>query len=63
VLYSYFGTANKVAGFLGSADVGGTVVAQANQTGTNGFINIEDGSALFTVGTMYWFYFTANAEL
>ena len=63
VLYSYFGTANKIAGFTGAGDVGGTVVAQANQTGVNGFINIEDGSAPFTVGAIYWFYFTANAEL
>ena len=63
VLYSYSGTANKVAGFASAGDVGGTVVAATVQIGGNGFINIEDGSAPFTIGTVYWFYFTANAEL
>lgn len=62
-LYSYNGTASKVAAVGTSADVGTTVTASAANIGDHGFAKIVDSGAGFTAGTSYWFHYVADAEL
>jgi hypothetical protein len=63
VVYSYANTANKVAGFGGSADVGATVAPSSAQVSRYGFIDLVDSGSGITIGSYYWFWFAANAEL
>jgi len=63
VIYSYNNTASKVADFGGTTDRGTTVTAAVNNVTRSGFSKINDSGTSFTTANLYWFYFTADAEL
>ena len=61
VLYSYLAASGKVSNVDVANSVGTNVTAY--RTGVQGFGAITDATAPFTVGTNYWFGWTASAEL
>ena len=63
VIYSYNNTASKVADFGGTTDRGTTVTAGVSNVTRSSFSKINDSGTSFTTANLYWFYFTADAEL
>ncbi|MDG0791916.1 hypothetical protein OMP38_14445 [Cohnella ginsengisoli] len=61
IVYDYNGSPGKVSTAFAANSIGTTVLA--NRITDAGFTGISDGANPFTVGTKYWFGWTADAEL